>query len=88
MAGSQPAPRQPVSENRTAVHEPVLRRPSEQPSREDLMFDQIWKLNVRLPTGMSDFRVHRLPGDTSTLLDHPWNHIRYDTILLTERPPG
>ena len=48
MAKSQPAHRQPVSGNHTTP-EPVLNVDTlEQPSRDELLLDQIWKLNVRV----------------------------------------
>jgi len=32
---------------------------------------------------MSDLKINRTSGDTSTTLKYPRNHIRYDPILLT-----
>jgi len=55
---------------------------SEQPSREELLLDQMWKLNVRLLADMLDLRVDKIPGDTSTRLKCPCRgRTGYDPVL-------
>jgi len=87
MAGSRPTPRQPVSENRAASEPESNIDTLEQPSREELLLDQMWKLNVRKLADMLDRRVDKLSGDTSIRLKCHWNHARYIPVPLTNFPP-
>ena len=84
-AGLPPALIQPVG-GKHAVPQLALTR-LEQPSQEQLLLNQMRKLTVRLLVGTFDRWVNKLPGDTRSLLKHPWNCRRYDPILPMRCPP-
>ena len=87
IAGSRPATRPPVSKNNAEPEPPLDIDTSAQLSQEDLILNQIWKLNVRLLTHMFNLSVNKLPDNTSILLKSPWNCKGYDPVLPTKSLP-